>query len=205
MAATVVFGLAVGNHSLTLLLAVPVGLYVLAVDPGIVRRPRLIGTCVVALVATLALVYLELPLRAGPFRAPLVYGHPETWEGFWYVVLAEQFRGSLQDPFGDLAGKMAALVRLTVTQFGILAPVIPIAFVVTALRKPRYALLTGTAVADHLLLRRVLRERRHLALLPRPGADGMDVAGDPRRAARRRRRGRHRGVRAAAPAPSAPP
>ena len=81
----------------------------------------------VALVATLALVYLELPLRAGPFRAPLVYGHPETWEGFWYVVLAEQFRGSLQDPFGDLAGKMAALVRLTVTQFGILAPVIPIA------------------------------------------------------------------------------
>ena len=100
----------------------------------------------VALVATLALVYLELPLRAGPFRAPLVYGHPETWEGFWYVVLAEQFRGSLQDPFGDLAGKMAALVRLTVAQFGILAPVIPIAFVITALRKPRYALLTGTAV-----------------------------------------------------------
>ena len=146
VAATVVFGLAVGNHSLTLLLAVPVGLYVLAVDPGIVRRPRLILTCVVALVATLALVYLELPLRAGPFRAPLVYGHPETWEGFWYVVLAEQFRGSLQDPFGDLAGKMAALVRLTVTQFGILAPVIPIAFAMTALRKPRYALLTGTAV-----------------------------------------------------------
>ena len=62
------------------------------------------------------------------------------------MVLAEQFRGSLQDPFGDLAGKMAALVRLTVAQFGILAPVIPIAFVVTALRKPRYALLTGTAV-----------------------------------------------------------
>jgi len=146
VAATVVFGLAVGNHSLTLLLAVPVGLYVVAVDPGIVRRPRLILTCVVALVATLALVYLELPLRAGPFRAPLVYGHPETWEGFWYVVLAEQFRGSLQDPFGDLAGKMAALVRLTVAQFGILAPLIPIAFVLTALRKPRYALLTGSAV-----------------------------------------------------------
>ena len=146
VAATVVFGLAVGNHSLTLLLAVPVGLYVLSVDPGILRRPRLILTCVVALVATVALVYLELPLRAGPFRAPLVYGHPETWEGFWYVVLAEQFRGSLQDPFGDLAGKMAALVRLTVAEFGILAPVIPIAFVVTALRKPRYALLTGSAV-----------------------------------------------------------
>ena len=35
----------------------------------------------------------------------------------------------------------------TVTQFGILAPLIPIAFIATALRRPRYALLTGTAVA----------------------------------------------------------
>ena len=43
LAATVVFGLAVGNHSLTLLLAVPVGLYVLAVDPGIWRRGRLVA------------------------------------------------------------------------------------------------------------------------------------------------------------------
>jgi hypothetical protein len=144
--AAVVFGLAVGNHSLTLLLAVPVGLYVLAVEPGILRRPRLILTCVVALVATVALVYLELPLRAGPFRAPLVYGHPETWEGFWYVALAEQFRGSLQDPFGDVSGKVAALARLTVAEFGILAPVVPIAFIVTAMRRPRYALLTGSSV-----------------------------------------------------------
>ncbi|MFL5669475.1 MAG: hypothetical protein ACJ77U_08815, partial [Chloroflexota bacterium] len=32
-------------------------------------------------------------------------------------------------------------------QFGILAPLIPVAFVVTAVRRPRYALLTGTAVA----------------------------------------------------------
>ena len=51
---------------------------------------------------TVVLVYLELPLRAGPFRAPLVYGQPETWDGFWYIVLAEQFRGSVVDPFGDL-------------------------------------------------------------------------------------------------------
>ena len=37
VAAASVFGLAVGNHSLTLLLAVPVGLYVLAVDAGMLR------------------------------------------------------------------------------------------------------------------------------------------------------------------------
>ena len=35
----------------------------------------------------------------------------------------------------------------TLNQFGILAPLIPVAFVVTAIRRPRYALLTGTAVA----------------------------------------------------------
>ena len=99
------------------------------------------------LALTVLLVYLELPLRAGPFRAPLVYGTPDTWEGFKYIVLAEQFRDSVIDPFGDLPRKFGDLVTRTSTQFGILAPLIPIAFIATALRRPRYALLTGTAVA----------------------------------------------------------
>jgi hypothetical protein len=99
------------------------------------------------LVLTLVLVYLELPLRAGPFRAPLVYGTPDTWDGFRYIVLAEQFQGSLADPFGNLGQKFGELLERTVTAFGILAPLIPFAFLVTALRQPRYALLTGTAVA----------------------------------------------------------
>ena len=106
VAAAVVFGLAVGNHSLTLLLAIPVGLYVLAVDPGIWRRGRLVLACVAALLLTVTLVYLELPLRAGPFRAPLVYGTPDTWDGFRYIVLAEQFQGSLSDPFGNLPAQV---------------------------------------------------------------------------------------------------
>ena len=96
VAATVVFGLAVGNHSLTLLLAPAVAAYVIAVEPGIVRRGRLVATCLAALAVTLVVVYLELPLRAGPFRAPLVYGQPDTWDGFRYIVLAEQFRGSVE-------------------------------------------------------------------------------------------------------------
>jgi len=145
VAATIVFGLAVGNHSLTLLLAIPVGLYVLVVDPGILRRGRLVLGCVAALALTVTLLYLELPLRAGPFHAALVYGTPNTWDGFRYVVLAEQFQGSLSDPFGDLPRKFGELVTRTVAQFGILAPLIPIAFVVTAVRRPRYALLTGSA------------------------------------------------------------
>jgi hypothetical protein len=147
LAATVVFGLAVGNHSLTLLLAIPVGLYVLAVDPGIWRRGRLVLGCVAALALTVSLVYLELPLRAGPFRAALVYGTPNTWDGFRYIVLAEQFQGSLSHPFENLPVKFGELVTRTVTQFGIVAPLIPVAFIVTAVRRPRYALLTGTATA----------------------------------------------------------
>jgi hypothetical protein len=149
VAATIVFGLAVGDHSLTLLLAIPVALYVLAVDPGIWRRGRLVLTCVAALAVTVVLVYLELPLRAAPglFRAPLVYGTPYTWDGFRYIVLAEQFQGSLYDPFGELPRKFGELVSRTVTQFGVLAPLIPLAFLVTVVRRPRYALLTGTAAA----------------------------------------------------------
>lgn len=145
--AAIVFGLAAGNHSLTLLLAVPIALYVIAVDSDILHRPRFVAGCVGAAVLTLALVYLELPLRAGPFRAPLVYGQPETWDGFWYVALAEQFRGSLVGPFHDLPGKVAALVDRTVDGFGPLAALLPVAFGVTAITRPRYALLTGSAVA----------------------------------------------------------
>ena len=147
IAAAFVFALAVGNHSLTLLLAIPVGLYVLAVDPGIWRRGRLVLSCVGVLAVTLVLVYLELPLRAGPFRASLVYGTPNTLDGFRYIVLAEQFQGSLIDPFGDLPRKFGELVGRTNAQFGILALLIPVGFVATAIRRPRYALLTGSAAA----------------------------------------------------------
>jgi hypothetical protein len=145
VAAAFVFGIAVANHSLSLLLIAPVGLYVLAVQPGMFRRPRLVATCAVVLVATTAILYLELPLRSGPFRAPLVYAAPNTLSGFAYIVLAEQFRGSIVDPFGDLPGKFRTLVDLVVLEFGLLAALLPVAFAATVVRRPRYALLTGLA------------------------------------------------------------
>ena len=146
VAATVAFGLAVGNHSLTLLLAPAVAAFVIAVEPGIVRRWRVVATCLAALAVTLVVVYLELPLRAGPFRAPLVYGEPDTWDGFRYIVLAEQFRGSVEDPFGNLDTKLVDLVGRTAREFGPLAVLVPFGFLVTAIRRPRYALLTGIAL-----------------------------------------------------------
>jgi hypothetical protein len=143
--AAIAYGLAMGNHSLTLLLAPAVALFVLIVDPTLLRRPRAVAVATGALVLTVVAVYLELPLRAGPFRAPLVYGHPETWDGFWYVVLAEQFRGSVVAPFADLGPKGAVLVARTVAAFGPLAVLLPLGFAVTVLRRPRYALLSGAA------------------------------------------------------------
>jgi 4-amino-4-deoxy-L-arabinose transferase-like glycosyltransferase len=151
VAAAIVFGLAAGNHSLTLLLAPPIALFVLATEPRIVFRGRLLGLCALALVGVVAAVYLELPLRAGLLRAPLVYGHPETWDGFWYVALAEQFRGSLLDPLGDLPHKIATLGDLAWRQLGPLALLILPAFLVTARRAPRYALLTGLAMVVTLI------------------------------------------------------
>ncbi|MEO8208589.1 MAG: DUF2723 domain-containing protein, partial [Chloroflexota bacterium] len=151
VAAAVVFGLSVGNHSLTLLLALPVGLFVLSVEPRILLRARFMAVCAIALLATVVAVYLELPLRSGPFEAPLVYARPNTWDGFWYIALAEQFRGSIQDPLGQLPLKLGSLATLAAGQFGALAPLIPVGFLATAIRNWRYALLSGSAMVITLV------------------------------------------------------
>jgi hypothetical protein len=149
--AAVLFGLAVGNHSLTLLLAPPIALYVVAVEPGILRRPRFIAACLGAAALTIVLVFLELPIRGGLLPAPLIYGKPATWDGFWYIALAEQFRGSLGDVLANLPTKLEDLVRRADLWFGPLTLAIPVAFLATALRVPRYALLTGSAALITLL------------------------------------------------------
>ncbi len=118
----------------------------LAVEPGILRRPHLVARCVGALVGTTVILYLELPIRAA-MGAPLVYGHPDTWDGFWYVVLAEQFRGDLVDPLGDLGRKVADLLGIVGDQLGVLAVAVPVAFLLAAVRHPRFVLLTGTWLA----------------------------------------------------------
>jgi hypothetical protein len=146
VAAAAAFGLSTGNHSLTLLLAPPIALFVLAVDPGIVRRGRLVGACLAALAITLVGVYLELPIRSGLIPAPLVYASPDTWDGFWYIALAEQFRGSLSHPFDNLIPKAGDLWAFASQQFGVLAVLILPGFVATLRRAPRYALLTGLAM-----------------------------------------------------------
>ena len=149
--AAVIFGLAAGNHSLTLLLVPPIALYVLSVEPGILRRPRFVGACIGAAALTMVLVFLELPIRGGLLPAPLIYGRPATWDGFWYVVFAQQFQGSVGDIFANLPKKLSDLVTFTNGQLGLVALAIPPACIVAARRAPRYTLLTGVALVVTVL------------------------------------------------------
>jgi hypothetical protein len=147
IAAAAVVGLSVGNHSLTLLLGPPILLYLFAVEPGILHRRRFILANIAAFAIPTVLVRFEMILRAGWFRAPFVYADPSTWTGFWYVTLGAQFHGWVTNPFGDISKRLADLATMAVDQLGPLAPVLIVAFVVTAVRQPRYALLTGTTMA----------------------------------------------------------
>jgi len=143
LAAAAVFGVAVANHSLALLLAPCIALAVLIVDPGVVRRPRFVLAAIGLSLGVAALLYLQLPLRAGPLRAPLVYGHPETLGGFLYVVLGQQFGGSVVDPLTDLPGTATDLVTIIGAQFGPLALFLPAGFVAAIRLWPGFGTLSG--------------------------------------------------------------
>ncbi|HWP62800.1 MAG TPA: DUF2723 domain-containing protein [Candidatus Binatia bacterium] len=140
-------GVAVGNHGLTVLLAPWLVVFVLVVDPGLLRRPRLLAACLGLGVAVAGALYLELPLRAGPFRAPLVYGHPERLDGFLAVVLGSQFAGAVRSPVGDPAGVGAAIAAAMTAEFGPLAVLLPVAVLTTVLRRSSFALLSLPAAA----------------------------------------------------------
>ena len=156
IAASVVYGISLGNHQLTLLLAPAIALYVLATEPRIVLRPALVVGCAAAVLGTAALLYLQLPLSVA-LGAPLAYGRPETWDGFWYVVLGEQFRGVVTDPLADPAGTLSTLTGAVWDQLGWLALAVPVAAVATAVHRPRYALLTVTAFVVTLVFAAVYR------------------------------------------------
>ena len=144
--AAAIYGVAAANHGLALILAPSIVLFVLVVEPRILRRPRLVLAAVGTALGVAGLLYLELPLRAGLFRAPLVYAHPNTWQGFWDVVLARQFQGDVHGLFANLGQKADALVALGAAQLGPLIALVPAGLFVAAVKQPKYALFSGTAV-----------------------------------------------------------
>ena len=141
LATAVAYGVALGNHALTLLLAPGMAAYVLLVSPRILRRRwRLVLACLATAVMTSAALYAYLPLRslADP---PLDYADPETWRAFWYLVLGQQFEGSFGGlpPLADaVAGAWDELVR----DYGGLAILVPAGVILGAIRHPRLVVLT---------------------------------------------------------------
>ena len=112
-------GLSVGNHSLTLLLGLPIGL--LRPRRRAARSSARGGSSRRASRPFVVPDRARLSRAADPgrpdqrsSRPPLVYGRPDTLDGFAYVVTGDQFRGGLNDPFGDLPGKLGDLVSLAV-------------------------------------------------------------------------------------------
>ena len=140
LVAAAVYGLSLGNHALTLLLAPGIAVFVLMVAPRIIRAQwRLVLACAAVLALAAAAAYLYLPLRSAMDPA-LDYADPETWERFWYVVLGEQFQGSyaLPPPTGELlSGIWDELVR----NLGILAILALAGAVLGLFRHPRLTVL----------------------------------------------------------------
>jgi hypothetical protein len=142
IAASLVFGVSLGNHGLTILLAPGVAAYVLLVSPRILwRQWRLVLGCFALLVATTVLVYAYIPLRAS-MDPPLNYAIPTTWERLRYLVFGEQFRStfhalpSIDDATRTIWGQLW-------DNLGIAAVVALAGFVVGVFRRPRVIVLTG--------------------------------------------------------------
>jgi 4-amino-4-deoxy-L-arabinose transferase-like glycosyltransferase len=142
IAAAFVYGLALGNHALSLLLAPGIAAFVLLVAPRILwQRWRLVLGCLAVLALTTVAVYAYLPLRSA-MDPPLDYADTETWRGFWYVVLGQQFQGSVGrlPPVVDI---VTGAWDMVVRNLGPLAILVPAGAVLGAVRHPRLIALTG--------------------------------------------------------------
>ena len=141
--ASIVFGLALGNHALTLLLAPGIALFLFSAGGlAILRRRRLIVSCALALGLTTIAVYLYLPLRSA-MDPPLDYANPQRLENFLYMVFGLQFSGSFNAPPG-LTEMVATVIGFAFAQLGPLALVAPIGALVLALRERAVFMLTLT-------------------------------------------------------------
>ncbi len=140
--AAALFGVSLANHALTVLLAPGVALYVLLVYPGILRRFRLVATCVGALALTTIALYAYLPIRAS--MNPLMnYADPQTWDNFRYVVFGEQFTGTFHER-PSLADSIALVAGESWRQLGLLWPLAALGVGVGLIRRAALIVMLAT-------------------------------------------------------------
>jgi len=138
-AAAVVFGVSLGNHALTILLAPGIAIFVLLVQPRILLDWRLILACVAGLAVTTVAIYAYLPLRS-LMNPPLDYANPVTWDNFRYLVFAEQFRGDFRR-LPNFVDGLRQIANVTQQQLGLFAWLSLLGAFVAAWRRPALMLL----------------------------------------------------------------
>ena len=74
---------------------------------------------------------------------PMDYANPQTWDGFRYLVFAEQFRGTFR-ALPSFADAVRTVVDETVSQLGLFAPLAALGVVASAWRRPALVLLLST-------------------------------------------------------------
>lgn len=120
MAAALTFGLGMGNHPLTGLLAFGILPFLFFVDPGLWRRPSLLAACGALLVAGLG-TYLYIPIRAAiDPQPPLFYARPDSAERLRYLIFAEQFKdlfSHFDDPLAFFAQRWDKTESVLAVQF----------------------------------------------------------------------------------------
>ncbi len=142
VAASIVFGLSLGNHALTVLLAPGVGLFVLIVEPELLRRRwRVTLACIVALAITTVAVYAYIPLRAA-MNPPLDYADPVTWDRFKYLVLGQQFQGTFH-AMPSLRSGLNLIWNELVANIGVIAVLSIAGAIVSFLRNLPFAILAA--------------------------------------------------------------
>jgi len=119
-AAALTFGISMGNHPLTGLMAVGIAPWLFIVDHRIWRRWKLLAACSGLLLLGLA-TYLYIPIRALlPPEPPLFYARPNTLDRMRYLIFAEQFHGlfdNFQNPFDFLSDKWRKAESVLGAQF----------------------------------------------------------------------------------------
>lgn len=119
-AAALTFGVSMGNHPLTGLMAVGIAPWLFIVDHRIWRRWKLLAACAGLLALGLA-TYLYIPIRGlTPPEPPLFYARPTTLDRMRYLIFAEQFHGlfdNFQNPFDFLSDKWQKAESVLGAQF----------------------------------------------------------------------------------------
>ena len=141
VAAAVAYGIALGNHGLTYMLAPGIALFVLAARPRILLQWRLLVACFGAVLLSAAAVYAYLPI-ASAMNPPMDYGNPQTLEGFRYVVFAQQFGGMFVSP-PTFEEAFRTITTVTIEQVGILSVLALVGAVGLAWRRPALLFLLG--------------------------------------------------------------